>query len=49
MRNVNVNDTYERKIEDIKRLVLKKCTERIDKGEKYRDYGTLPGLKRKWL
>lgn len=39
----------DRKIEEIKRLVLKKCTERIDKGEKYRDYGTLPGLKRKWI
>jgi len=39
----------ERKIEEIKRTVLKKCTDRIDKGEKYRDYGTLPGLKRRWL
>jgi hypothetical protein len=49
MRNVNVNDTYERKIEDIKRLVLKKCTERIERGERYSERGTLPGLKRKWL
>jgi hypothetical protein len=39
----------ERKIEEIKRNVLKKCTERIQSGEKIIDRGTLPGLKKKWI